>query len=113
MNWGEKFLVRVAIRDGWFRFKEIECDLPSGRKFRYQMWDYPFRVDASERELDALATQIIKDKYRYCEWDRNHPRTNSEVEIFDTLKEWMLTQVRKAKAIIAEEEEAKNAAPDS
>jgi hypothetical protein len=111
MNLLEKILARQALTNGWFRFDEIECDLASGRKFRYQLQDYPFRVDSSEVELDQLACQIIKDKYRYCEWDRNHPKSNSEVEIFDAVKQWMVAWVTKAQQMRAEDEAAKNAEP--
>jgi hypothetical protein len=103
MNWFEKFLVRKALADGWFRFDELECELPSGRKFRYQLRDYHFRVDASEADLDRLACQIIKDKYRYCDWDQNHPRSNSEVEIFDAVKKWMLAKVAMARQVHSED----------
>ena len=60
----ERIMVEDAIEKGWFRYTSIEFGLPSGRKFRYQMQDYPFRVFASEAELVALCCRIIKDKYR-------------------------------------------------
>lgn len=91
-----------SIRDGWFRFGSVDFSLASGRKFRYKLEDYPLRVGASETEIEALCSRIIKDKYRYCEWDRNHPRTNTEVEIFDALKTWMLAKVAKAQKQMAE-----------
>lgn len=109
MNFVDEWFVRKALKDGWFRYTEIECELASGRKFRYQLQDYPFRVDASESELDALACQIIKDKYRYCEWDRNHPKSSSEVEIFDAVKKWMLAEVAKARLVRAQDDAAKKA----
>jgi hypothetical protein len=93
------FFTWIAIRDGRFRFSSVEFKLRSGRKFRYQMEDYPFRVDASEAEIDALVCGIIRDKYRYCEWDRAHPYTNTEAEIFDAIKEWMLGQVAEAQRL--------------
>jgi hypothetical protein len=113
MDWFDEYFVRLALRDGWFRFDEIEFKLKSGRKFRYQMRNYPFKVDASEWELDALACRIIKDKYRYCQWDREHPKTNQEVEIFDAIKEWMLSEVAKARLVRAEDEAAEHAEPDA
>jgi hypothetical protein len=105
--------VRLALRDGWFRFDEVEFKLRSGRKFRYQMRDYPFKVDASERELDALVCRIVKDKYRYCQWDREHPNTNQEVEIFDAIKEWMMSEVAKARLVRAEGEAAEDVKLDA
>ena len=50
MNLSEihKLLVRLALKDGWFRFDGIDFEFASGRKFRYQLQDYPFKVDASE-----------------------------------------------------------------
>jgi hypothetical protein len=103
----------LAIEAGWFRYETIEFSLASGRKFRYQMRDYPFRVFASEAELDALCCKIIKDKYRYCEWDRAHPKTNSEVEIFDAVKKWMLVQVANAHELQAEFDAAAGAQPEN
>ena len=89
----------TAIKTGWFRFDSVEVVLPSGRKFQYQMRDYPFRVFSTDAEIDALCCKIIADKYRYCTWDRNHPKTNAEVEIFDFLKSWMLNEVAKAHSL--------------
>ncbi len=67
------------------------------------MEDYPFPVFASDDELDALCCQIIKDKYRYCEWGREHPKSNAEVEIFDTLKKWMKDWVANARGLHAKD----------
>jgi hypothetical protein len=88
------FFTQIAIRDGWFHYSSVEFKLRSGRTFRYQMKDHPFRVDASEAEIDALVCRIIREKYRYCEWDREHPHTNTEAEIFDAIKTWMLVVQR-------------------
>src|SRR5262245_8186872 len=84
------------------QYDDIEFTLRSGRTFRYQMRDYPFRVFATEAELDELCCQIIKDKYRYCAWDREHPKTDAEVEIYDAIREWMMEEVAKAHQLRAE-----------
>jgi hypothetical protein len=103
-----KMKARDAIEDGWFRYTTIDFTLPSGRQFRYQMADYPFRVDATGAEIDALVCRIIRDKYRYCQWDREHPQTNQEVEIFDAIKEWILDKVAKAVQLQAEAKAGKH-----
>jgi len=94
---------RQALDDGWFRFTSVEGTLPSGRHFDYQLEDYPFRVNATEADIDALVCRIIQDKYRYCQWDREHPKTNQEVEIFDAIKKWMLGKIATAAQLRAEE----------
>src|SRR5208283_5425245 len=96
MSFREELTYRPALATGWIKCDSIECTLSSGRKFRYQMNDYPFRIDATELEIDKLVTRIIMDKYRYCQWDRDHPQTNQEVEIFDAMKTWMLNHVANA-----------------
>jgi hypothetical protein len=96
-----RILAWGAAQTGSFRFGTMGFDLPSGRKFRYSLKDYPFSVTASEAELDALCCQVIKDKYRYCEWDRNHPKNNSEVEIFDAIKKWMVELLAEARKLQA------------
>lgn len=91
--------VLKALQDGQFRHQSINRTLPSGRQFRYQVCDYSYRVNATESEIDQLATQIIKDKYRYCNWDRLHPHTDQEAEIFDDLKALMLGNVSRAQEL--------------
>lgn len=103
MNPVQRALTQIAIDAGWFRFDTIEFTLASGRKFRYQMRDYPFRPFSEEWEIDGLCCQLIQDKYRYCEWDRAHPKTDSEAEIFDAVKAWMLGCVSRARALRAEQ----------
>ena len=99
LNGIDQITLRYAIKCGWFRSESLECVLPSGRKFRYKMRDYPFPVFALSNEIDAVCCKIIMDKYRYCTWDRDHPKTHAEVEIFDTIKAWMLRQVAGARAL--------------
>lgn len=90
----KEFMLRVGLKkDGWIRFSSIEFTLASGRKFRYNMTEFPFRSTASEAEIDAVACEVIKAKYRYCQWDREHPKTNQELEIYVAIKEWMLEMV--------------------
>ena len=100
-----------AIQLGWFRFTHIECKLPSGRMFKYNMEDYPFRPFSTPEQIDALCCELIKAKYRYCDWDRAHPKTNAEVEIFDTVKAWMLGWVARAQRVQAEAEAGERAEP--
>lgn len=107
----ERLALKEALANGCFRLGEIECKLKSGRVFRYDLTDYPFRVDASEAEIDDLACQIIKDKYRYCEWDREHPRSNTELEIFNVIKAWMLAEVAKGRQLRAETDQVRFATP--
>ena len=102
----DKMKAREALRDGWFRYTAIEFPLPSGRIFRYQMKGYPFRADATESQIHALVCGIIKEKYKYCQWDREHPQTNQEVEIFDAIKKWMLDKIATADSVRAEDNAA-------
>lgn len=90
------------VASGWLRYEVVEFTLRTGREFRYQMRDYPFRAESSERDLEALCHQILADKYRYCVWDREHPRTDAETEIFGVLKVWMLQEAAKVRALRAE-----------
>jgi hypothetical protein len=108
MNRLDRIVVRQALETGSFRLQGIEVELKSGRKFRYQLHDYPFRVDASDAELANVVRQIIMDKYRYCEWDRDHPNTNSEVEIYDALRALLSLWVARARQVRAKDEAAKN-----
>jgi hypothetical protein len=96
-NW----FLREALESGWFRYSSIGCNLRSGRKFRYQLDGYPFRVNATVAEIDMIVCQIIKDKYRYCQWDRDHPNTDQEAEIYDLIRAWMLSEVARAQAFKA------------
>jgi hypothetical protein len=95
----DRVFIQVAIDEGWFRYDWIEVTLPSGRKFRYQLKDFPFRVDASEAEISALAYRIAREKYRYCQWDRSHHAIDSEADICASIKNWMLGQVAEAKML--------------
>jgi hypothetical protein len=61
-------------------------------------------VIPGQREANCTTT-----KYRYCEWDREHPKTNSEVEIFDAIKKWMMNEDAKARELQAEFDAAKEA----
>jgi hypothetical protein len=100
---------RLAMvrRHGCFRFESIEFKLTCGREFRYQMQDYPFPLFASDAELDAICCRIIRDKYRYCEWDRAHPKTNTEAETYDAILKWMKEEVTFSGEIQSEMEAAK------
>jgi len=86
MNIHEEIMLRLALSEGRFQYDFVKFKLRSGRKFRYKMTDYPFAANASPIEIDLLVCQIIKDKYRYCQWDREHAKDNQEVEIFDAIK---------------------------
>ena len=94
----DQVLLQMGLKeDGWFRFDSIEFTLASGRKFRYKMTDYPFKATATEAEIDGVVCQLIKDKYKYCQWDREHPKTNQELEIYEAIRKWMLEMVVLAK----------------
>ena len=106
-------LAQQAVKLGWFRFTQFECGLPSGRKFRYNMTDYPFRPFATLEQIDALCRQLIRDKYRYCDWDRSHPKADTEVEIFDAVKAWMLDWVARVHRVRAKTEAGEHAEPSA
>lgn len=40
----------------------------------------------------AQAKQIFREKYRYCEWDKNHPEVDVEKEIIDNLVSFILAE---------------------
>jgi hypothetical protein len=63
----------------------IEVTLRSGRRFRYDLSDYRFGPELTEMQARILAEQIAAEKYKYAEWDRDHPRVLAEAEIADSL----------------------------
>src|ERR1017187_965885 len=54
--------------------KTVSAKTRSGRKFRFDISDYAITIETHAWELEAIANQIVSDKYRACEWDRNHPQ---------------------------------------
>jgi hypothetical protein len=92
-------LIALGATNGWFKFTSLECQLKSGRKFRYQMSDYPFRVDTTRDEAEQLAWKIVGDKYRNCPWDEAHPETNQEIEIANFIRDWILSKVAAAERV--------------
>jgi hypothetical protein len=105
MTPADKLFYGDSVRTGWICWEEVEFTLPAGRRFRYKMKDYPFQVDWKEWEIDTLVTQIIRDKFKYSQWDREHPRTNTEAEIYEGIKQWIYGEIAKVKRL--REEEAK------
>ena len=61
---------------------EIDYLLLSGRRFTYEMEPYDFGVTKTKAEAELLAEKVIVKKYRYCQWDREHPKDNQELEIY-------------------------------
>jgi hypothetical protein len=108
MTVNERFELHIASADHpsgkWLSVETIKFVLPSGRIVRYQMSNYPFHVDSTEAEIDALASRVIRDKYRECEWDRDHPESDSKVEIFDALKRSILKTIALARKAQAEKD---------
>lgn len=63
----------------------VEITTVSGRSFRFNISDYLIFSCKSRPEIAQLASQIVSEKYRYCEWDREHPTVNAESEILEAL----------------------------
>jgi hypothetical protein len=63
----------------------VEIVTPSGRKFRYELTDYPVSASTTPEQALTQAKLIFREKYRYCEWDRNHPYVDVEREIIAKL----------------------------
>src|SRR4051812_20106991 len=47
----------AGIETGWLQFASIECTLPSGRRFRYEMSDCRLKVNATLAGVEELACQ--------------------------------------------------------
>jgi hypothetical protein len=65
----------------WIRIKT-----PSGRIFRYELSEFPISADTTGNQVAALAASIVSTKYRYCQWDKEHPDANVEREIAEGIK---------------------------
>lgn len=64
----------------WIQVRTI-----SGREFKYQLSDYPISSATTPEQARKQAELIIREKYRYCEWDRDHPQVDAECVIFNSL----------------------------
>jgi hypothetical protein len=85
--------VAEALLRGGARWEHLECNLKSGRIFRYQFHEYPFGPDTTPEQADALARKIVADKYKYCQWDREHPQFDSDEGITETIAAFILDWV--------------------
>jgi hypothetical protein len=83
-------LVAEAMLRGGARWEHLECNLKSGRIFRYQFHEYPFGPDTTPEQADALARKVVADKYKNCQWDRAHPHVDSEEDIVSTITAFIL-----------------------
>jgi hypothetical protein len=76
----------------------IEVLLNSGRRFRYRIGPFLRRVtaDQADHHVESLVRETMAEKFKTCEWDRNHPLVHSEDEIrrilmheFLKYREWL------------------------
>jgi hypothetical protein len=94
-----EILARSARERGGAPFTSLECVLKSGRKLRYQFQDYPFGPDTTPEQAEALARRIVSDKYVYCQWDQAHPQANSEEDIAETIRMFILDWVARMRRV--------------
>src|SRR5437762_2555380 len=71
----------------------VDVKLRSGRRFRYNFSDYRFGPNLTPDQARLLAERIAREKYRDCDWDRNHPRVAAEAEIAEAVYELILEAV--------------------
>src|SRR5436309_1842034 len=77
-------------RVSYLNERHIELNTPSGRKFKYELSAYPVSAGVTPQGAMSLAKRIFREKYRYCEWDRNHPHVDIEKEITTKIVEFIL-----------------------
>ena len=84
----------------------ISATTADGRKFRYKLGDFLKQISAESLEPDLLnlADQAIDEKYKYCQWDREHPSVDADGVIRETVLGVFRDYVRLIKASAAVEE---------
>lgn len=67
----------------------ISVQTRSGREFRFEIADYRVCAETTPAAVEAIAAQIVKNKYRFCQWDRDHPEVDVESEILEVVIAWL------------------------
>ncbi len=81
--------------------RHVEMKTPSGRTFRYELSEFPISSSVTPEGALTQAKRIFREKYRYCEWDRNHPEVNVEQEMLTKIVNFILSEaqsIRRAEA---------------
>src|SRR5262245_12942317 len=73
----------------------VKIATPSGREFQYEISQYTISPGLTPDGALALARRIFRDKYRYSEWDRQHPHVDVEQEIVTRLTAVILRESEK------------------
>ena len=65
----------------------ITGKMKSGRKFRYKIGKFlrELKLGHTKKEVEALARDALDEKYKFCQWDLNHPDVPSDREIYGVL----------------------------
>lgn len=77
--------------------RTVSITTRSGRTFRFDISEYRIVPSSTKAEIDQLAARIVAEKYRYCEWDKNHPRVNVQAEISAELVDYLTNLVQTMK----------------
>jgi hypothetical protein len=75
----------------------IDVQTKSGRRFRFNITDYAVSADTTRAQVDAIAAKIVADKYRCCQWDKDHPTVNVEAEMLQEVTTLLLHLVDRMK----------------
>ena len=74
--------------------RTIEVKTRSGRKFRFDVTEYWVFADTTPGQVKHLAERIVAEKYRFCKWDRGHPRVNAQAEILEAVRRCFLKLIK-------------------
>ena len=74
--------------------RHVGFETPSGRHFRYELSEFPISSTITPIGAETLARRIFREKYVYCEWDRNHPAVDVEREMIDKIVRFILSRAQ-------------------
>jgi len=78
------------IMDKEQRVELVSCTTKSGREFVYNFRDFPFGPHTTLYEAESLARRIVWERYRESEWDRAHADIDSQKEILESVRAFVL-----------------------